>query len=151
MTGGSYFGRLPRVFVQLIHNIRAYPLRHDVDKIKIIIDSQVLFRKIFGHVTVGQVSLFFSFIGLLNATLLWPLCLVFYFTGIEVLQWDNLPWPILFGAGFSSLGKCIMHNCTHPLQFDRSCFFESAVSLRQMRIKDFSLGSDRTGWDRIGI
>lgn len=58
-----------------------------------------------GEATYGQVSLFFSLIGLLNAMLLWPLCLTLYFTGHETLYWDRLPWPVLLMASVLSLGK----------------------------------------------
>lgn len=65
---------------------------------------QVLFKKVIGDASYGQVSLFFSLIGLLNASLLWPLCLTLYFTGIETLYWDRLPWPALLAASILSLG-----------------------------------------------
>jgi solute carrier family 35 protein F3/4 len=70
-----------------------------------MIDSlQVLFKKVIGDASYGQVSLFFSLIGLFNATLLWPLCLVLYFTRVETLHWDQLPWPVLLAASGLSLG-----------------------------------------------
>ena len=65
---------------------------------------QVLFKKVIGNANYGQISLFFSLIGLLNAALLWPLCLTLYFTGVEILYWDYLPWPALFAASGLSLG-----------------------------------------------
>jgi len=57
-----------------------------------------------GDATYGQVSLFFSLIGLLNAALLWPVCLVLYFSEVEILHWDRLPWMILLSASTLSLG-----------------------------------------------
>lgn len=66
---------------------------------------KVLFKKVIGEASYGQVSLFFSLIGLFNAALLWPLCLTLYFTGVEILYWDLLPWPALFAASGLSLGK----------------------------------------------
>jgi hypothetical protein len=50
------------------------------------------------------VSLFFSLIGLFNAALLWPLCLVLYFTRVETLYWEQVPWPVLLAASGLSLG-----------------------------------------------
>lgn len=64
----------------------------------------MLFKKVIGEASYGQVSLFFSLIGLFNAALLWPLCLTLYFTGVEILYWDLLPWPALFAASGLSLG-----------------------------------------------
>lgn len=64
-----------------------------------------MFKKMIGDATYGQVSLFFSLIGLLNAALLWPVCLVLYFSEVEILHWDRLPWMILLSASTLSLGK----------------------------------------------
>lgn len=63
-----------------------------------------MFKKMIGDATYGQVSLFFSLIGLLNAALLWPVCLVLYFSEVEILHWDRLPWMILLSASTLSLG-----------------------------------------------
>lgn len=65
---------------------------------------KVLFKKVIGDATYGQVALFFSLIGLLNATLLWPLSLGLFLTGMERLNWDRLPWPALLAASILSLG-----------------------------------------------
>lgn len=56
---------------------------------------------------------------MLNATLLWPICLVLYFTGIEVIQWDKIPWLILIGTSFFTLGKFNIDFISH--QLDNSC------------------------------
>jgi solute carrier family 35 protein F3/4 len=74
---------------------------------------QVMFKKMIGDATYGQVSLFFSLIGLLNAALLWPVCLVLYFSEIEILHWDRLPWMILLSASTLSLGKKITKKKIH--------------------------------------
>lgn len=65
---------------------------------------KVLFKKVIGEASYGQVALFFSIIGLLNATLLWPLCLGLFLTGIETLHWERMPWPALLSASGLSLG-----------------------------------------------
>lgn len=59
----------------------------------------------FGDASYGQVSLFFSLIGLLNALLFWPIVLLLHFTGAEVIVWDRVPWIPLVVAGALSLGK----------------------------------------------
>lgn len=66
---------------------------------------QVLFKKVIGDATYGQVAMFFSLIGLFNATMLWPLSLALYFTGVETLYWERLPWPALLTASILSLGN----------------------------------------------
>lgn len=59
---------------------------------------KVLFRKIIGETSYGQVAIFFTIIGIINATMLWPICLGLFLTGLETIQWDKLPWPALFAA-----------------------------------------------------
>jgi len=75
-----------------------------------------MFKKMIGDATYGQVSLFFSLIGLLNAALLWPVCLVLYFSEVEILHWDRLPWMILLSASTLSLGtKQLSVSASHCL------------------------------------
>lgn len=62
------------------------------------------FKRIFGEATYGQVSFFFSLIGLLNVVLLWPIVLTLHFTGLEVITWNRVPWIQLAVAGSLSLG-----------------------------------------------
>lgn len=65
---------------------------------------QVLFKKVIGETTFGQMSLFFSLIGLCNAALLWPICLALYFAGVEIIHWARLPWAALLSASILHLG-----------------------------------------------
>ncbi|KAG8228965.1 hypothetical protein J437_LFUL009742, partial [Ladona fulva] len=60
---------------------------------------KVLFKKVMGEASMGQVALFFSIVGLLNAILLWPLLLTLYLLGAEVFLWNDLPWMELLLAG----------------------------------------------------
>lgn len=70
---------------------------------------KVLFKKVIGDATYGQVALFFSLIGILNAVLLWPLSLGLFLTGVESVHWEKLPWPALLSASSLSLGKLNIH------------------------------------------
>ncbi|XP_039275413.1 putative thiamine transporter SLC35F3 isoform X7 [Nilaparvata lugens] len=79
---------------------------------------KVLFKKVIGDASYGQVALFFSLIGLLNAALLWPLCLTLYFTGVETLYWDKLPWPALLAASILSLVANLLGNFSVALTYD---------------------------------
>ncbi|EEB11586.1 conserved hypothetical protein [Pediculus humanus corporis] len=79
---------------------------------------KVLFKKVIGEASYGQVSLFFSLIGLFNATLLWPLCLTLYFTGVEILYWNLLPWSALFGASLLSLAANLLGNFSCAVTYD---------------------------------
>ncbi len=65
---------------------------------------KVSFKRIFGEATYGQVSFFFSLIGLLNVILLWPVVLTLHFTGLEVITWNRVPWIPLSIAATLSLG-----------------------------------------------
>ncbi|XP_046396129.1 putative thiamine transporter SLC35F3 isoform X2 [Ischnura elegans] len=64
---------------------------------------KVLFKKVMGEASMGQVALFFSIVGLLNALLLWPLLLALYLLGAETFHWNHLPWLELLLAGSLSL------------------------------------------------
>jgi len=97
-----------------------------------ITDSlQVLFKKVIGDASYGQVSLFFSLIGLFNAALLWPLCLVLYFTRVETLHWDQLPWTVLLAASGLSLGisKLLLHLLLLPFFYNLPCLQFTALLL----------------------
>ncbi|XP_015839143.1 solute carrier family 35 member F3 isoform X3 [Tribolium castaneum] len=79
---------------------------------------KVLFKKIIGDATYGQVALFFSLIGMLNAALLWPLSLGLFLTGVESLHWDKLPWPALLTASSLSLVANLLGNFSVALTYD---------------------------------
>ncbi|KAF7280346.1 hypothetical protein GWI33_006122, partial [Rhynchophorus ferrugineus] len=73
---------------------------------------------IIGEATYGQVALFFSLIGMLNAALLWPLSLGLFLTGVETLHWDRLPWPALLSASCLSLVANLLGNFSVALTYD---------------------------------
>ena len=64
---------------------------------------KVSFKRIFGEASYGQVSFFFSLIGVMNVALLWPIVLLLHFTGVEVIIWNRVPWTNLSIAGSLSL------------------------------------------------
>ncbi|CAM1299804.1 SLC35F4 (predicted) [Pycnogonum litorale] len=59
---------------------------------------KVLFKKIVGEVSVGQVSVFFTIISIFNTFLLWPIMLTLLLSGAEVIKWAEIPWFHLIGA-----------------------------------------------------
>lgn len=79
---------------------------------------KVLFKKVIGETTFGQVSLFFSLIGLCNATLLWPVCLALYFSGAETVHWAKLPWSTLLAASLLHLISNMLGNFSIALTYD---------------------------------
>ncbi|KAK3866262.1 hypothetical protein Pcinc_028196, partial [Petrolisthes cinctipes] len=64
----------------------------------------VLFKKVVGEASFGQVSLIFTVIALLNTLLFSPILAALYFSGYETIVWTQLPWPNLLMAAALSLG-----------------------------------------------
>lgn len=58
---------------------------------------RVMFRKMIGDppVLVGRIAFTFTIIGFINATLLWPVCLILYFSGVEQIPWETLTITVL--------------------------------------------------------
>ncbi|XP_076171715.1 uncharacterized protein LOC143148848 isoform X3 [Ptiloglossa arizonensis] len=79
---------------------------------------KVLFKKVIGETTFGQMSLFFSLIGLCNAALLWPICLTLYFSGAESVHWARLPWTALLLASILHLVANMLGNFSIALTYD---------------------------------
>ncbi|XP_069172189.1 solute carrier family 35 member F3 [Procambarus clarkii] len=71
---------------------------------------KVLFKKVIGEASFGQVSLIFTVIALLNTIFLSPLVAAFYFTGYETVLWAHLPWPNLLIAAALSLAANLLGN-----------------------------------------
>ncbi|XP_050726797.1 putative thiamine transporter SLC35F3 isoform X1 [Eriocheir sinensis] len=71
---------------------------------------KVLFKKVIGEASFGQVSLIFTVIALLNTILLSPIVAAFYFSGYEVVVWSHLPWPNLLIAAALSLAANLLGN-----------------------------------------
>ncbi|XP_037975669.2 putative thiamine transporter SLC35F3 [Plutella xylostella] len=64
---------------------------------------KVLSRKVMGEITIGQRALFFSLLGLVNLSLLWPVCVLLYLSGSEALPAGAVPWPPLLAAAVALL------------------------------------------------
>ncbi|XP_046362963.1 solute carrier family 35 member F4-like [Haliotis rufescens] len=56
---------------------------------------KVLLKKLVGAATLGQISLFLTLIGTINTACLWPIVLALYYTGVEVIDWNQLPWQFI--------------------------------------------------------
>ncbi|KAG7212859.1 hypothetical protein KM043_002212 [Ampulex compressa] len=79
---------------------------------------KVLYKKVLGETTFGQMSLFFSLVGLCNAALLWPICLALYFSGAESVYWARLPWAALLAASILHLVANMLGNFSIALTYD---------------------------------
>jgi solute carrier family 35, member F3/4 len=70
---------------------------------------RVMFRKMMGDPPpVGRIAFTFTIIGTLNAILLWPICLIMYFSNFEVIPWETLTITVLLIASTLLLGFHIL-------------------------------------------
>jgi len=84
---------------------------------------KVMFKRVIGEVSFSQVALFFSLIGLLNATLLWPIVLLLYFSGLEELDVSSMPWVELCSAAALSLGANLLANLSIIITYENFITF----------------------------
>lgn len=87
---------------------------------------RVMFRKMMGpdDGSVGRIAFTFTIIGILNALLLWPICLILYFSGVEVFFWiETLQITVLLIASVLLL---IFHILT---QFSGAITYNMFVTL----------------------
>ncbi|CAG2167781.1 unnamed protein product, partial [Oppiella nova] len=71
---------------------------------------RVFFKRMIGYTSFAQMSLFFTLIGLMNAFLMWPLILLLYLFGAEIIVWSQIPWETLTGSAILSLMANILGN-----------------------------------------
>lgn len=85
---------------------------------------RVMFRKMMGDPPpVGRIAFTFTIIGIINATLFWPVCLILYFSGVEVIPWETLTITVLLIASVLLL-------CFHMLtQFSGAVTYSMFVTL----------------------
>ncbi|KAI0221924.1 putative thiamine transporter SLC35F3 [Lamellibrachia satsuma] len=63
---------------------------------------KVLFKRFFGAANACQISMFLSCLGLFNLVGMIPVLSLLYFTNVEPMTWDTIPWALLCGvAGFT--------------------------------------------------
>jgi solute carrier family 35 protein F3/4 len=53
---------------------------------------RVMLRKMLGagEPAIGSIAFTFTVIGIINLLLLWPICLILYLTGVEIVPWITL-------------------------------------------------------------
>ncbi|CAG2118675.1 unnamed protein product, partial [Medioppia subpectinata] len=71
---------------------------------------RVFFKRMIGYTSFAQMSLFFTLIGLMNAFLMWPLILLLYLFGAEIIVWSQIPWETLTCSAILSLMANILGN-----------------------------------------
>ncbi|KAF2343674.1 hypothetical protein FHG87_025570, partial [Trinorchestia longiramus] len=83
----------------------------------------VLFKKVVGDASFGQVSVFFSVIAVLTTLLLAPIVAALHMSGYEPVQWHVLPWPHLVLAAALTLVANLLGN------FGAAVTFETFITL----------------------
>uniref|UniRef100_A0A8R1TQ62 EamA domain-containing protein n=1 Tax=Onchocerca volvulus TaxID=6282 RepID=A0A8R1TQ62_ONCVO len=93
---------------------------------------KVLFKKIIGNATIGQVSLFMSGLGLLNASLNSLPMIILVVKNLETFTWAYIPWIPLFGVAFLSMWFNFLINfgitLLHPLVISIGMLFGIPIS-----------------------
>ncbi|XP_063704945.1 solute carrier family 35 member F3 isoform X1 [Culicoides brevitarsis] len=84
---------------------------------------KVMFRKVMGDPPIGQIAFTFTVIGILNAAVLWPICVGLYFSDMEHMPWDPLPWIVLLIASILLLVFHIL------MQFSSAVTYNMFVTL----------------------
>lgn len=60
---------------------------------------RVMFRKMMGDPPpVGRIAFTFTIIGIINAAMLWPVCLILYFSDVEKMPLETLTFTVLMIA-----------------------------------------------------
>lgn len=62
-----------------------------------------MFKRVFGDAKVGQVALFLTALGLFNLLMLWPIFEILFFTNVESITWNDIPWGYLTGRSVLGL------------------------------------------------
>lgn len=85
---------------------------------------RVMFRKMMGDPPpVGRIAFTFTIIGILNAALLWPICLILYFSGVEVMPWDALTVTVLL------IASALLFSFHMLTQFSGAITYQTFVTL----------------------
>jgi len=112
---------------------------------------KVMFKKVMGEVSFGQVSLFFTIIGIINTVLLWPVVILLYIFGAETLEFSNLPWLQLCGSALLSLVANILANFSILLTYENFITFGLVVAVPISSAYDAQNGVTFTGMKLAGI
>ncbi|ODN01015.1 Solute carrier family 35 member F4 [Orchesella cincta] len=86
----------------------------------------------FGATISQQVALIFSVVGIISIVVLWPIFLLLYFTGIEVIIWSYVPWELILFAVTSFLLVAMLDN------FGVTCTFEFFITIGLLMAIPFS-------------
>ncbi|KAF7494570.1 Putative thiamine transporter SLC35F3 [Sarcoptes scabiei] len=93
---------------------------------------RVFMRRMIGFTTFGQMALFHSLIGLMNIFFAWPLILILYATGVEIIQWGEIPWLLMTGASVCSIIAQLIASfgviCTYEFFLALGIFFAVPAS-----------------------
>merc|ERR1712223_1925043 len=100
---------------------------------------KVMFKRIFGEVSFCQVSIFFTMIGLCSLSLLWPIFLALYLSGMETIPWKTLPWPSLTGALLLTLGANLLANFSIAITYETFITLGLVIAVPMCVVADMTL------------
>lgn len=93
---------------------------------------KVFMRRMIGYTTFAQMALFHSLVGVLNMLLAWPLILILYATGVEIIVWSEIPWLFMTGASLCFLIANLIASfgviCTYEFFITLGMFFAIPIS-----------------------
>ncbi|XP_075679062.1 uncharacterized protein LOC113796997 isoform X2 [Dermatophagoides pteronyssinus] len=93
---------------------------------------KVFMRRMIGYTTFAQMALFHSLVGALNMLLAWPLILILYATGVEIIKWSEIPWLFMTGASVCVLLANLISSfgviCTYEFFITLGMFFAIPIS-----------------------
>lgn len=71
---------------------------------------KVMFKKLIGDASLGQVSAFMTGLGFVNTMLNIIPALILIWLKVDRIEWDYVPWLPLVGAALLSLCKCTVQS-----------------------------------------
>ena len=80
-------------------------------------------RRMIGYTTFAQMALFHTILGILNALFAWPIVLLLYWTGVEIITWSEIPW------GFLTISAACAFLANVILSFGVICNYEAFLTL----------------------
>nr|XP_046913788.1 uncharacterized protein LOC124494619 isoform X4 [Dermatophagoides farinae] len=111
---------------------------------------KVFMRRMIGYTTFAQMALFHSLVGVLNMLLAWPLILILYATGVEIIVWSEIPWLFMTGASLCFLIANLIASfgviCTYEFFITLGMFFAIPISavidiyINSVIFRDMKLG-----------
>ncbi|XP_033640772.1 putative thiamine transporter SLC35F3 [Asterias rubens] len=110
---------------------------------------KVLFFRVVGKATYGQVSLFLSLLGVFNLVFFCPIMVTLYFTGVEKIDWGNLPGAFLCGKAALGLVFNFLVNFGIAVTFPLFIALGTVIGIPLNGVVDSLFRDTQFGWVKI--